>query len=98
MFTHDCEKKGHKLEARYDLVLPAHMSETMLDEIMCLARDVEELKNKIYVHDVCTKCGLTISRNSNSNVSNTKPEEEQDYYVLEQKEETGPSENLRARA
>lgn len=66
MFTYDCEKKGHKLEARYDLIMPAHMSENMLDDIMCLARDVHELKDKIYVHDICTKCGLTISRNNSS--------------------------------
>jgi hypothetical protein len=66
MFTHNCEKKGHKLEARYDLTMPTHMSETMLDEVMCLVRDVSELKDKVYVRDICTKCGFTVSRNDSS--------------------------------
>jgi len=76
MFTYDCQKKGHKLEARYDLIMPPQMSEEMLDEIMCLARDVSELKNKIYVRDVCTKCGFTISRDEGSSAKKTDTTEE----------------------
>ncbi len=69
MFTHNCEKKGHKLEARYDLTMPTHISETMIDDLMCLAREVSELKDKVYVRDICVKCGFTISRDGPSSPS-----------------------------
>ena len=72
MFTHNCEKKGHKLEARYDLTMPAHMSETMLDDLLCFIKDVSELKDKVYVRDVCVKCGFTVSRNDPSSPAPTQ--------------------------
>ena len=62
MFSHNCQKKGHRLEARYDLVSPAYLSEDQLDVLIMIAQDVEDLKNNIYVHDICVKCGLTVSR------------------------------------
>ena len=63
---HDCEKDGHKFEPRYDLTMPLLSDESL--EILELAfipgqgsfRD--QVYNKHYVHDICVKCGETVSR------------------------------------
>lgn len=58
---HDCEKHGHKFEPRYDTIPPDYPSR--LDTtIYGACRYIEVLTKKIYVHDICTKCGLIKKR------------------------------------
>lgn len=55
---------GHKLEPRYDITDGAygysHQGSYISPEEM--ARIIEATKNKVYVYDICVRCGKTVQR------------------------------------
>ena len=56
-FHHDCFVHGHRFEGRHD-----HVSPGFMDRVTRI-RGNEIPKDRIYVRDVCVRCGATIERN-----------------------------------
>ena len=60
IFRHDCEKHGHRYEARYDKGPSQEFRCTgHADSILKLAEMHREVT---YVRDICTHCGHVIER------------------------------------
>ena len=59
MFWGNCKKGIHRFEPRYDLVWPEG---TKIKAATISSYAFDELKNKIYVYDICVRCGKTIKR------------------------------------
>ena len=63
MFKHDCQKHGHKYEARYDcsaaVIGDLAGLKTSVDAAL---QAIEKTRSKTYVRDICTHCGHTIER------------------------------------
>lgn len=55
-WTHDCSRDGHRLEPRYDTVSPKWMDVSPPKSGHC--DEIVKLYEKIYVCDVCTRCGI----------------------------------------
>ena len=49
---------GHKFEARYDTGLPTGTIKGFKGTVI----QMESLKDKKYIHDICTRCGQLIER------------------------------------
>lgn len=62
IFKHNCDKRGHKYEARYDEV----PNEKLLIPGMNMVGNAEKIKElmilKIYIKDICIYCGKEIKR------------------------------------
>jgi len=56
---HGCLDNGpHNFEARYDIRFPPHLANIRTGD----KEVVEAFKEKIYIHDICTKCGAVVKR------------------------------------
>lgn len=60
---HDCRKHGHRFEPRYDMIPPENINR-LHATVDGACRITEILTKKIYVHDICTRCGLIVPRES----------------------------------
>ncbi len=60
MFPHNCEKHGHKYEPRFDHITPTINRCENIDSYV--VNMVRALTRKIYVKDICTRCGKVIER------------------------------------
>jgi len=56
-FAHDCQKHGHRYEARYDLGA-ADLSQ--FEDFRGSNKSLEALRKKTYIHDICVRCGDVI--------------------------------------
>lgn len=63
---HNCERDGHRMEARYDTtpVLDADLVEALLAELPMYdaGSTISSMQKRTYVCDICPRCGLTIKR------------------------------------
>ncbi len=60
MFSHDCTVKGHRYQGRYDE--HPHKGDLDFKGGVDPAALRELIVTRTYVHDICVKCGKTISR------------------------------------
>ncbi len=59
----NCKAHGHSFRPRFDLRAPKWLEkENRLDWLADSGVQLEHVYEKIYVHDVCTKCGMIVSR------------------------------------
>lgn len=61
MFKHDCKVKGHKYEARYDLIPPVNI-DSIEGDSYSITEFIKSVSKKIYIYDICVKCGNVIKR------------------------------------
>lgn len=60
LFPHNCEKDGHRFEARYDEIpIGGSLSGCWPDQAVEI---IKANTKKIYVKDICTRCGKEIGR------------------------------------
>ena len=65
LFGSDPDNYCHRFEARYDEEMPADMADVMKEIIKnneWLPELIKNFKKRIYVHDICTKCGAVVKR------------------------------------
>jgi hypothetical protein len=65
--TNDCPRAGHwiggcKFEARYDRIPPSDKATARFEWRLDAGPILDRMAKKIYVRDVCTRCGKTIER------------------------------------
>lgn len=61
--TDFCKDHGHAFRPRYDLMAPKWLSEeTRIDWLADSGVAIEHVFEKIYVCDICTRCGKRIDR------------------------------------
>jgi len=61
MFRHNCQKHGHRYEARFDKRFPVGIMDR-LAKTGNIPEIIEAMKETIYIHDLCTRCGHVIER------------------------------------
>lgn len=62
MFNHNCDKHGHKFEARYNIIPPSAESLGGVNGTAGgVALFIEKLTKEEYIHDICTKCGKIVN-------------------------------------
>ncbi len=58
------KERGHDFQPRYDVVAPKWLAkETRRDWLAHAGVPIEHLHERIYVHDICVRCGKVVSRN-----------------------------------
>lgn len=62
---HDCRVHGHRFEPRYDSQPPASLKARFID-----SDDIKALHSKIYVYDICVRCGAVVRRDGGDNGRN----------------------------
>lgn len=60
MFKQDCNKNGHRFEARYDITQP----DLSWIAAMKSKGSFEIAPNKKYIHDICTRCGFIMQKST----------------------------------
>ncbi len=55
MFFQRCDAGIHDFEPRYNLMLPTHLKASNVT-----THALETLKDKVYIRDICTRCGKTV--------------------------------------
>lgn len=62
LFRHNCKKQGHKFEARYDYKYDYKFPDLMEGVTRVSGYRIEDVKEKVYICDICIYCGKTIYR------------------------------------
>lgn len=57
-FSHDCKTDGHRTEARYH----DQLNKIIMDRFTELEGNLNQLRERIYVHDICTRCGAIFQK------------------------------------
>ncbi len=59
-FFKGCDDGVHRFEGRYDKIAPVWTDN--IESLSASSRQIDAIYNRLYVRDVCVRCGITIER------------------------------------